>query len=226
MIKTKSEIAKIQKACAITDAIFAKIVRNFHFKTERELYQYIVHEIHRRKLSVAFRPIVATGAGAAEPHHKAGDVVLRRFTVIDFGVRVDGYCSDMTRTVYVGKPSAKERAIYERVLASKTCAESVIRPNVRCSDADMLARKTLGPYAKYFIHTLGHGLGKRIHEAPRIYHKRTRHYFREGMAVTVEPGIYLPNKFGIRIEDTGVVTHTGISLLTQASLKLITVEAF
>ena len=225
MLKSKVEIANIRKACVITDTIFRKVVGDFHFKTERELCRCITGEIHRRGLPVAFRPIVATGVGAAEPHHKAGDTMLRGFTVIDFGVRVGGYCSDMTRTVYVGVPSPRERALYERVRAAKGCAESVVRPGVRCSDADMLARKALGRYAKYFIHTLGHGLGKRIHEAPRIYHTRVRNYFREGMAVTIEPGIYISGKFGIRIEDTCVVTPNGMTLLTQSPLDLFVFEA-
>lgn len=224
VIKTKQEIRSIEQACRITDAIFKKIVDDFYFTTERELYDFIVAEIRRRKLSVAFKPIVATGEGAAEPHHKAGDAILHGFTVIDFGARVNGYCSDMTRTVYVGKPSSRERSFYERVCVAKERAEVAVRPGVRCSEADAAARRVLGPYEKYFIHTLGHGLGKRIHEAPRIYHKRTRHYFRENMAITIEPGIYIPGKLGIRIEDTYVVTGAGVRPLTRSPLGLLTVR--
>ena len=222
--KNKSEIASVTKACKITDEIFAQIIDLFTFTTERELMLYIRREIKKRGLREAFPPIVSGGARAGnEIHPKSTHSVLEGFVIIDFGVRVDGYCSDMTRTVFVGKPSAKDKALYKLVLSSKEKSAKLAKPGVKCADADSLARKTLGVYKKYFIHTLGHGVGKRIHELPRMYFKREKDTFLENMIVTIEPGIYIPKKLGIRIEDTYVVTSKGLQSLTKSPQTLIVV---
>ncbi len=127
----------------------------------------------------------------------------------------------MTRTVFVGKPTKKDIALYSKVLKSKKAGEKKVRPNKICADADMASRKELGALSKYFIHTLGHGVGTRIHELPRIYFKREKDVFLENMVVTVEPGIYIPNKLGIRIEDTYLVTKNGSRPLTKSTQKLL-----
>jgi Xaa-Pro aminopeptidase len=131
--------------------------------------------------------------------------------------------SDMTRTIFVGKPSKREEDLYEKVLKSKQAGEGFVVAGGKAAFADLAARQALGPLNRYFIHTLGHGVGTRIHEAPRIYWRRTRPCFRVGMVVTVEPGIYIPGKLGIRIEDTGVVTEKGFQKLTRAPLTLVSV---
>jgi len=222
LIKTKREIADIKKACRITDEIFADIVGFFRFTTERELMLHIRREIKKRGLREAFPPIVSGGARAGnEIHPKSTDAVLEGFVIIDFGVRVNGYCSDMTRTVFVGKPTAKDKALYKLVFLAKHKSTKIARPGAKCAAADAAARAALGAYKKYFIHTLGHGVGKRIHEMPRMYWKREADAFQEGMAVTIEPGIYIPGKLGIRIEDTYEVTKKGLRALTKSTEKLL-----
>lgn len=220
--KTNSEIKNIEKACKITDEIFSQVVSNFFFETERELALYIRREIKKRGLREAFPPIVTSGGRAGNDiHPKPTNEKLEGFVIIDFGVRVKKYCSDMTRTVFVGKPTKKDIALYSKVLKSKKSGEKKVRPNKICADADMASRKELGTLSKYFIHTLGHGVGRRIHELPRMYFKRDKDIFLENMVVTVEPGIYIPNKLGIRIEDTYLVTKNGARPLTKSTQKLL-----
>jgi len=220
--KTKTEIAFIRKACEITDAIFSGIIGDFRFSTERELMLSIRREIRKHGLREAFPPIVSGGARAGnEIHPSSTDASLEGFVIIDFGVRVHGYCSDMTRTLFVGRPTAKDKAAYKRVLDAKKAGEKHVVPEGKCAAADAAARAAMGPYKKYFIHTLGHGVGRRIHERPRIFFKRTEDVFKERMIVTVEPGMYIPKKLGIRIEDTYVVTERGCAALTRSPQKLL-----
>ncbi len=222
IIKNKEEIRYIAQACRITDAIFDGIVSNFSFRTERELALYIRKEIQRLGLREAFPPIVTSGARAGNDiHPKPTDSVLEGFVIIDFGVRIAGYCSDMTRTIFVGKPTKKDRELYALVARAKAKGEKVAKAGVKCAAADAAARTSMNAYKKYFIHTLGHGVGKRIHEKPRIYFKSTEDMFLENMVVTIEPGIYIPQKLGIRIEDTYVVEKTGLQPLTQSLQKLL-----
>ena len=224
--KTNKEIAYVQEACRITDEIFLQITTNFIFRTERELVLFIRKEIKRRGLREAFPPIVTSGPRAGNDiHPKPTDEPLAGFVIIDFGVRVGGYCSDMTRTIFVGKPTAKDRTLYKLVLQAKIKSARSVRGHGLCADADTLARKTLGLYKKYFIHTLGHGVGKRIHERPRLYYKAIEDVFLTDMIVTIEPGIYIPNKLGIRIEDTYLVTDRGLRALTLSIQKLLVFKA-
>ena len=220
--KTKTEIANVAKACKITDEIFKQITDFFCFTTERELMLYIRREIKKRGLREAFPPIVSGGERAGnEIHPKSTNAVLEGFVIIDFGVRINGYCSDMTRTIFVGKPTRQDLVMYKLVLVSKEKSAKLAKPGAKCAAADAAARKVLGSYKKYFIHTLGHGVGKRIHEKPRMYFKRTEDVFLENMIVTVEPGIYIPKKLGIRIEDTYVVEKKGLRALTRSPQKLL-----
>lgn len=222
--KSKKEIANIEKACKITDEIFKDIIGFFRFTTERELMLYIRREIKKRGLREAFPPIVSGGERAGnEIHPKSTNAVLDGFVIIDFGVRVNGYCSDMTRTIFVGKPTAKDRSLYKMISVAKEKGARVAKPGVKCAAADAAARNSLGAHKKYFIHTLGHGVGRRIHELPRMYFKRDKDVFLENMIVTIEPGIYIPNKLGIRIEDTYLVTKKGLKPLTRSPQKLIVV---
>ena len=226
LIKTKTELIAIAAACRITDDIFFATMRDFRFRTEAELARHIRREIARRGLRMAFPPIVTSGSRAGNSiHPKPTDAVLEGFVIIDFGVRVKGYCSDMTRTVYVGKPTKKEREFYALVARAKRAGERAAHAGGNCAAADAAARKTLGPYRKYFIHTLGHGVGRRIHEQPRLYFKKTEDIFKEGMVITIEPGIYIPNHLGIRIEDTYRVAKSGLVPLTKSPQKLLVFKA-
>ena len=130
----------------------------------------------------------------------------------------------MTRTIFVGKPTPKERDLYNAVLFAKRAGEKSAKAGSKCAAADAAARRALGSYKKYFIHTLGHGVGRRIHELPRIYFKREEDKFLENMVVTIEPGIYIPKKLGIRIEDTFVVEKKGVRALTKSSQRLVCVQ--
>lgn len=222
IIKSKKEIKYIQEACQITDAIFKIIINNFYFKTEKQLCNFISHEIRARGLRPAFPPIVSSGPRAGnEIHPKPTDAQLSGFVIIDFGVRVNGYCSDMTRTIYVGRPNRQERQQYSLLKKVQEKALKKVFPESPVSVPDVAARKELGKYAKYFIHTLGHGVGRRIHELPRIYKKNLKDVFKKGMVVTIEPGIYLPQKRGLRIEDTLLVKEKGIHIFTKSKKELI-----
>jgi Xaa-Pro aminopeptidase len=221
-IKTKEEIRNIRKACQITDQIFKKIISNFYFKIEKELALFIKKEIKKRGLRMAFPPIVTSGGRAGDSiHPKPTKNNLKGFVIIDFGVRVDKYCSDMTRTIYVGKPSQKEKKYYSLILNAKKKAEKFVFPNTKCGVVDKIARESLGVDQEYFIHTLGHGVGRRIHELPRIYFKDEKSTFKENMIITIEPGIYIPNILGIRIEDTYLVSKKGPISLTNSRQDLV-----
>ena len=220
--KTREELAHIEKACVITDEVFSAITASFHFKTERELALFIRREIKRRGLREAFPPIVTSGPRAGnEIHPKYTDAKLEGFVIIDMGVRVAGYCSDMTRTVFAGTPTANDRKMYKLVADAKKAGEKASRAGAACAPADAAARKAMGTYKKYFIHTLGHGVGKRIHEKPIIFFKREEPVFEEHSVVTIEPGIYIPKKLGIRIEDTYAVEKKGLRALTHSPQRLL-----
>lgn len=222
LVKTREELSFIRKACKVTDEIFSNIIRDFYFQTERELYVYIKKEIRRRGLREAFPPIVTSGKRAGNDiHPKPTKELLEGFVIIDFGVRVKGYCSDMTRTIFIGKPTKSDKDFYAKILKAKKLAEKKTKDGVLCAEVDKVARESLGAHKKYFIHTLGHGVGRRIHELPRMYFKRTKDIFKKGMAVTIEPGIYIPDTLGIRIEDTYMVGEKNSEALTKSPQKLL-----
>lgn len=173
---------------------------------------------------MSFETIAASGARSALPHGRATANRLPRsgFLTLDFGVILKGYCSDMTRTVHLGKPKAEERRAYGAVLESQQAAVAAASVGVSCGDVDEAARSILRKYglAETFTHSTGHGVGIEIHEPPRIGSgQNTR--LQPGMVVTIEPGIYLEGRFGIRIEDMVAVTRTGGQVLTPAPTALI-----
>ncbi len=225
LVKTAQEIAYITKACEITDEVFKEVivyVKKNRVCTEIELQKYILQLIKMRNLRPAFPPIVTSGLRAGDDiHPQSTDSKLKGFTIIDLGVRYRGYCSDMTRTVYVGMPTDKEKEIYQKILDAQILGIKLSRNGIRCSDIDAQVRESLGPYKKYFIHTLGHGVGRRIHEAPIIYEKHTKPVLKDNMVITIEPGIYIKNKLGIRIEDTIVIQATKPHILTKTPKKLL-----
>lgn len=226
-IKQAKEIALIKHACKLTDAIFERMKRYIYSSlrsewqmTERELEQRILAQMKKAGCKPSFPPIIAAGPNAAHPHWKPNDTKLKGFVVIDFGLVYQKYMSDMTRTIYVGKPSKQEKELYQLVLQSQLDGINFIREGRSCKDAHILVAKTLGDYNKYFIHSLGHGIGTRIHEWPRISPK-SKKYFKKNMFVTVEPGVYIKDKLWIRIEDTCLVTENGCKQITQSTKKLL-----
>jgi Xaa-Pro aminopeptidase len=227
-IKTPEEIENIKKACRETDAIFKSILKIkkeiFIKMSEVELRDFILADIKKRGLKPSFPPIVTSGKNAGNDiHPQPTDKKLSGFVIIDLGVKVNGYCSDMTRTVYVGSPTIEQKKIYDLVLESELLGIRQVKSGVYAYTVDEACRKALSRYAKYFIHMTGHGVGKLIHENPRIYFKLTKPIFAEGMVITVEPGVYIKNKLGIRIEDTILVTKKGSTILTKSPKELIVI---
>lgn len=232
-VKTKDEIRKVKMACNACDAIFTKICKIKDLKdwSEIDLKKFILSEIKKKGLRPSFPPIVSGGARAGnEIHPKPTKEKLAGFVILDFGARYDGYCSDMTRMLFVAegpegsrrsKPTKKDKEIYAQVLKSCELSTKMVKEGVKCADLDKKARKTLGKYQKYFVHMLGHGVGKRIHENPKIFFKLDEPVLKENMIITIEPGIYIKNKFGIRIEDTILVTKNGYKILTKSPKNLI-----
>ena len=212
----------IRKACALTDSLFSRLVRNFgRFHTEQDVSAYIKSEIRSKGLRQSFKSIVGSAEGGAEPHHAPKNTPLKEgFCVIDFGIRVEGYCADLTRTIFLGKPSAKDRVFYNLVLKAQRKPVPHLKHGARAAALYEISAKALGKYRKNFIHGLGHGLGKNIHIKPYI--KATSlDILKEGDIVTVEPGIYFKGKSGIRIEDDFLITKHGARQLTHAPSGLI-----
>ncbi len=173
---------------------------------------------------MSFETIVASGPRSALPHGKAsGNKTPRRgFVTLDFGIIREGYCSDMTRTVHLGKPGRREREAYQAVLESQEAAVAAVGAGVRCGEVDEAARSILrkAGLGEAFSHSTGHGVGLEIHEPPRVGARQAAK-LQAGMVITIEPGIYLPGQFGIRIEDMVAVTKTGGEVLTPAPKVLI-----
>ena len=169
---------------------------------------------------MSFETIVASGARSALPHgHATQQRMPRRgFVVLDFGVLRHGYCSDMTRTVHLGPATSTERDAYEAVLEAQLAAIAAVRPGVACGEVDDAARSILrrAKLTDFFTHSTGHGVGMEIHEGPRIAAKQQQ-TLKAGMVITIEPGVYFPGRFGVRIEDMVLVTRAGAEILTPAT---------
>ncbi len=167
--------------------------------------------------AMSFETIVASGERSALPHGRATQAKLPRrgFVTLDFGVMVDGYASDMTRTVHMGKAQPGEREVYDAVLEAQEAAVVKVAPGVTAGEVDEAARSVLrrARLDRYFSHSTGHGVGLEIHEGPRLAAKQTQ-VLEQGMVITIEPGVYMPGKFGVRIEDMVLVTATGGEVLT------------
>lgn len=224
-VKDAKELARIEAAQALTDAAFVHIQDHLRVGvTERQIALEL--EFFMRKngaQSVAFDTIALTGAHGSMPHGVPDDRPIQNgdLVTMDFGARLDGYCSDMTRTVAVGIPDAQALEIYDVVLAAQTAALSVIRAGVDCKAVDEVARAVIrdAGYGDYFGHATGHGVGLEVHEAPNLSPRSTA-VLQEGNVVTVEPGIYLPQKMGVRIEDFVFVTRNGCKNLTHSQKEV------
>ena len=218
-----SSIANIKKACSITVKILNETIKELKkhsFETELDVYNSLKQKTKENNCKLAFKPVVAIGKNAAEIHHRADKTRLKKgFLVLDFGVKYKGYCSDCTRTVYLGKPSKEEKELYNLVLEAQETALMYVKPGVYAADIDLIVRTVLWDYFKNFVHGTGHGVGKRIHQAPNLK-PRGISILKENQAITIEPGLYFKNKLGIRIEDTVIVKEKAI-ILTKLTKKLI-----
>lgn len=228
MIKDAEEIARIRAACHLGVELFTGVLKVLRSgMQESELAGWL--EFAARKSGadqMAFPTIVAGGPRSALPHGRASaaQIPARGFVVFDFGVILAGYCSDMTRTVHVGAPQSDARGVYESVREAQQAAVDRVKPGVSVGEVDRSARKVLATNKldRFFTHSTGHGLGLEVHEASRVA-ARQNDILEPGMVITIEPGVYLPGKYGVRIEDTVVVTETGCEVLTPCSKQLISV---
>ena len=225
-VKEAGEVARIRAACAIADDALAELLPTLaDGPTEREFALALEFGMRRRGATkVSFDAIVAAGPNGALPHHRPSDRPVGRgeLVVIDFGCIVDGYCSDMTRTVSVGDPGPEATRMWETVLASQQAGRAAVGPGVEVVAIDRASRDVIDAagWGDAFVHGTGHGVGLEIHEAPRVGKTGTG-TVEPGFVVTVEPGVYLPGVGGVRIEDTMVVTPTGADALTSFPKSLV-----
>lgn len=225
-VKTEDELEKIEKAQRIAEAAFDEIL-NFIRPgvTEREISLKLDSlMLYGGAEALSFETIALTGANTSMPHGVPGDSMVKDgdFVLMDFGAVYDGYHSDMTRTVCVGSSTDEMEEIYNIVLEAQLAALSSVKSGITGSQLDNTARQIITEkgYGDAFGHSLGHGVGMEIHEYPNASSKSVT-VFKENMVVTVEPGIYLPEKFGVRIEDFVVVTEKSCRNLTKCPKKMI-----
>ena len=226
-IKDAAEIANIRRACEIGDRAFAEVL-NFIRAGVSEIEVAAALENFMRRFGsekTAFDTIVASGIRGSLPHGVASDKVIASgaFVTLDFGAKFIGYCSDMTRTVCVGRASDKQCEIYDAVLSAQVYGLEVIKVGVSGKFVDGAVRERLNRagYGKYFTHALGHSLGLEIHEDPRLSRLSTCESLAAGMIVTDEPGVYIAGVGGLRIEDTVLITDDGAETLTNAPKNLL-----
>jgi len=225
-VKTQAEIDCITKAAALGDKCFAHILgfirpglsdQDVASEIERFLFENGAEEL-------AFPTICVSGERGSLPHGEPSEKLIRNgeFLTMDFGAVIDGYCGDMTRTVAIGAPTSEMKEVYETVLEAQLAAIDFIRAGARCFDADEIARDIItdAGFGDYFPHGLGHGVGKLVHEAPTL-NSKSEEILESGMVVTIEPGIYIPDRFGVRIEDLAIVTESGIINLVESPKELI-----
>jgi len=218
----KKEIEYIKKACEITDKIFKECFDNIkNFKTEKEIYNFLVRKTKENKCRLAFKPIVANNNWIIHPNPRKYKL-KKGFLIIDFGVKYKGYCSDETRTIFLGKPTKKDIYLYNLVLKVQETAIRNLKSGISCSKFSKKHARIFSKYRNYFIHALGHGVGKKIHQKPSLSIK-SEDSFKKGDVITIEPGLYFKNKYGIRIEDTILIKNKA-ELLTKTPKKLITFE--
>ena len=226
MIKAEDELAKIRKAQEITDAAFAHILGMIKPGVrERDLALEIEYFMKQNGAQgPSFDLIVIAGMKTSMPHGVPGGNAVKEgdFVTMDIGAVFDGYCSDMTRTVAVGRVTAEQKKVYETVRKAQTESEKALREGAVCSEVDRIARDIIdgAGYRGCFGHGLGHSVGLQIHEYPRLSPSCDA-VLKRNMLMTVEPGVYLEKKFGVRIEDLVVITENGIDNLTKSPKQLI-----
>ena len=224
--KDEAELAVMRHAQEITDEAF-KAILNFIRPglTEREIAARLVYELMRHGgEKVSFDPIVAAGPNGSKPHAVPGDQVVDTgmFITMDFGCKVEGYCSDMTRTVAVGFATEEMQKVYQTVLSAQQAGIAAARAGITGRDVDAAARAVIAAagYGAYFGHSFGHGVGVEIHEAPNASPSNEQP-LPAGAVISAEPGVYLPGKLGVRIEDVILLTETGCRNLTKAPKELL-----
>ncbi len=227
-VKEEYELERMRKAQAITDKAFAEMLTRIHVgMTEKELTAELIYCLLKNGgEGLSFDPIVVSGPNTSLPHGVPGERRIKEgdFVTMDFGVLYQGYCSDMTRTVAVGYATEEMKEVYNTVLKAQLAGIAATRPGVRGKDIDAVARAVIteAGYGEYFGHGYGHSLGLEIHEAPNCNPNEDR-LMRKGNVCSAEPGIYLPGKFGVRIEDCVIFTEDGCEVMTKSPKNLIIV---
>ena len=219
LVKSDEELEKLRMAAHIGDQILKKVLKEMKpgvtEKTMANLFRKYSDEMAN---GVSFDPIVAFGSNAAVPHHHSGNTRLKKHDaiLIDQGVNYKGYMSDMTRCFFIGKGLQKVKLMYDRLREAQEAGVNMVRAGVKISDLAKAIRGMLGKDAKFFTHSLGHGVGLEIHEDPGVS-TRSDVLLKPGMVITIEPGLYKAGIGGVRIEDTVIVTEDGCEVITKSS---------
>ena len=221
-----AELRKIAEAERLGDEAFSYILKHISVgRTEKEIASELEFFMRKNGASaLSFETICASGVRSAMPHGTASDKVIKKgdFVTLDFGCILDGYCSDMTRTIVMGTPSQKQKEIYDVVLKAQISAINAVKCGARCADCDMAARKIIedAGYGNNFGHGTGHSVGIEIHESPNLSPKSDA-ILQAGNVVTVEPGIYIDGFGGVRIEDLVQINDQNTENLTKSVKDLI-----
>jgi Xaa-Pro aminopeptidase len=228
LAKDKDEVASIRTAVKISDAVFDEVLKEIRPGIRESEIAAMISYLHRKHGGEqdAFETIVASGTRGSLPHARASGKRIRtgELVTLDFGCRVNGYHSDITRTIGVGRVPRRAKEIYAVVLDAQRAAIGEAKAGMLAKDLDAVARKRIGTagYGKYFIHSLGHGLGLHVHERPRIS-RLSKDRLVCGSVVTIEPGVYIPGFGGVRIEDDVLLTEKGCRVLNKAPKQFISV---
>ncbi len=220
-VKDDNEIDLIRKSVGVAEEAYDAVRGGIEVgMTENDLAGEMIFELRSRGASdSSFPVIVAAGANSSLPHYRPGEALVQKDQplLIDWGARFKGYCSDLTRTLMIGRVSDKMKHVYKVVLEAQLAAISFLRPGVTTHQADRVARDIIDKagFKEFFGHGLGHGIGREIHELPSMNKNAVDEELRPGMVVTVEPGVYLPGEGGVRIEDDVLITHSGCEVLSS-----------
>ncbi|MDP9173900.1 MAG: Xaa-Pro peptidase family protein [Planctomycetota bacterium] len=220
-VKDDHEIDLIRKSVGVAEEAFSAIASEIKVgQSENHLAGLLVFELRSRGASdSSFPVIVAAGANSSLPHYRPGENLIQRDqpVLVDWGALYKGYCSDLTRTMIIGRASTRIKQIYKVVLEAQLAAIAFLRPGVTTQQADRVARAIIDKagFKEQFGHGLGHGIGREIHELPTLRKNGGEEELLPGMIVTVEPGIYLPGEGGVRIEDDVLITHSGCEVLSS-----------
>lgn len=227
-VKRGEEINIIREAVKKTDAVYQRLITTIEEGVkERDIRRSIVNEFFREGADgESFPAIVAFGQNSAVPHWNTSDTVIGKGPLlIDMGMMWKGYCSDFTRTLYLGKPEEEFIKVYGIVRDAHLKAVEKVREGVKVGEVDRIAREYIEKkgYGEFFVHSIGHGVGVEIHEYPRVYYKGrdAKDVLKEGMVFTIEPGVYLPGKFGVRLENIVVVKKDCAEILSSVPLDLL-----
>lgn len=228
MIKDNAEIDKLKKASSINDKVMSNIFSELASgKNELELRDSLLNYYKEFDTSFSFEPIICFDNATSEPHHVTDTTLPSNncAVIADIGGFTDDYCSDMTRSFYIGEPDDEYKIIYDLVLKANLAAIASIKPGVKLSDIDKAARSVIekAGYGKYFTHRTGHGIGISVHELPDVS-SNSETKATPGMVFSIEPGIYLPGKYGVRIEDLVLVTPDGCEVLNNFPKDLICIK--